>query len=141
MINLDVTFIVQLVNFLLLLLLLNVFLYKPIRKVLAERKGEVDESRARAHDVDRDVQEKLALYEARMREVKAGASDQRGQLKKEAHDEEHRIIETARKEAAETLGTIKNKVAGEAAAARGVLKQQAQALSSDICEKILGRSL
>jgi F-type H+-transporting ATPase subunit b len=141
LINLDITFVVQLVNFLVLLLILNVFLYKPIRKVLADRKEEIEGARTRALGVDRDVQEKLALYEARLREVKAGASDERGVLKKQAQEEEQRIIESARKEAADTLSTIKNKVAKEASDAREFLKQQAATLSSDICEKVLGRSL
>ena len=41
MINLDVAFVFQLVNFLVLVLVLNVFLYKPIRKVLADRAEQV----------------------------------------------------------------------------------------------------
>jgi len=141
LINLDLTFVVQVVNFLVLLLILNVFLYKPIRKVLADRKGEIDGARARALDVDRDVQEKLALYEARLREVKTSASDERSVLKKQAQEEEHLILDRARKEAAESLGAIKNKVAKEASDAREFLKQQAATLSSEICEKVLGRSL
>jgi F-type H+-transporting ATPase subunit b len=140
-INLEFTFIVQVVNFLILLLVLNVFLYKPIRKVLADRKGDLDGARARALAVDKDVQEKLALYEARLREVKAGAADERTVLKKQAQEEEHQILDKARKEATESLGTIKNKVAREASEAREFLKQQAAVLSSEICAKVLGRSL
>lgn len=140
MINLDLAFVFQLVNFLLLLLVLNVFLYKPIRKILADRDAEISGAKEKSAVVDKEVQEKMALYEARMREIKSSAADERGALKKEAQAEETAILEKARNEAAATLSAIKGKVAGEAAAARTLLREQAVSLSSEICEKVLGRS-
>ncbi|ABQ28401.1 H+-transporting two-sector ATPase, B/B' subunit [Geotalea uraniireducens Rf4] len=134
------SFLFQLVNFLLLMLVLNLFLFKPIRKVLADRKAEVSGAKEKSATVDKEVQEKLALYEARMREIKARATDERSVLKKEAQTEEAAILDKARKEAADTLSAIKNKVAKEAADARQLLKEQALSLSSEICEKVLGRS-
>ena len=70
MINLDLAFVIQLINFLILILVLNIFLYKPIRKVLAERQGEIAAAKSRAEGVDQDVQAKMAEYEARLREMK-----------------------------------------------------------------------
>ena len=141
MINLDLAFVIQLINFLVLILVLNVFLFKPIRKVLAERQGEISAAKARAEGVDRDVQEKMAQYEGRLREVKSQATDERTTLIKDAQAEEAALLDKARKEAADTLATIKNKVAGEAADAKALLQEQAKALSVEICEKVLGRSL
>ena len=141
MISLDLAFVFQLVNFLLLLLVLNIFLYKPIRKVIAGRKEEISGAHERAAVVDKDVQEKVALYEARLREVKVKANEDREALKKEALKEEARMVEAARKEATESLATIKSKVAKETADAREYLKEQARSLSMEICEKVLGRSL
>lgn len=141
MINLDIAFVFQVVNFLVLMLVLNLFLYKPIRKMLADRAAEVAGAKLRAAEVDKDVQEKMALYEARLREVKAQAGEERAALKKEAMAEEAAVLEKARKEATDTLATIKNKVAKEAADAREVLHGQARTLSLEICEKVLGRSL
>lgn len=134
------SFLFQLVNFLLLMLILNLFLFKPIRKILADRKAEVSGAKEKSAAVDKEVQEKLALYEARMREIKARATDERSVLKKEAQTEEAAILDKARKEAADALSAIKNKVAKEAADARLLLKEQALSLSSEICEKVLGRS-
>ena len=141
MINLDLAFVFQLVNFLVLVLLLNVFLYKPIRKHLADRADQISGAKLKSAAVDKEVQEKLASYEARMREIRAGAADERGVLKKEAQQQEAAIIEKARVEASETLASIKAKVAKEAEEARRLLKESAESLSSDICEKVLGRSL
>jgi F-type H+-transporting ATPase subunit b len=140
-INLDLAFVFQLVNFLVLVLLLNVFLYKPIRKVLADRAEQVSGARAKAVEVDKEVQEKMALYEARLRDVKTKAGTERAAMIKEAQVEESDLLDKARKEASDSLATIKNRVAKEAADARGLLKEQARSLSLEICEKVLGRSL
>ena len=141
MINLDIAFVIQLVNFLVLVLLLNVFLFKPIRKQLADRAALITGAKLKSAAVDKEVQEKLAAYEARMREIRAGAADERGVLKKEAQLQEAAILEKARVEASETLSSIKAKVATEAQEARRLLKESAESLSSDIFEKVLGRSL
>ncbi|MCM2358524.1 MAG: ATP synthase F0 subunit B [Geobacteraceae bacterium] len=141
MINLDLAFVFQLVNFLVLVLILNVFLYKPIRKVLADRAEQISGAKAKAAEVDREVQEKVALYEARLREVKAKAGGERAAMIKEAQAEEASLVERARLEAADSLSAIKNRVAKEAADAKMLLREQARALSLEISEKVLGRSL
>jgi F-type H+-transporting ATPase subunit b len=140
-ISLDLAFVIQFVNFLVLMLVLNIFLFKPIRKVMADRKGQIDGARERAAAVDKDVQEKMALYEARLREIKAKANVERDALRSDALREEAAVIEKARKEAADSLSSIKSRVAKEAADAKEFLTVQARSLSLEICEKVLGRSL
>jgi F-type H+-transporting ATPase subunit b len=140
-IELNLAFFVQIVNFGILVLVLNIFLYKPIRKVLADRRQVVDGAREKAAAVDLEVQEKMALYEVRLRDAKAEASARRTESLKLAQAEETAVLEKARAEATVSLGTIRDRVAKEASDARAMLKQQAELLSGDICEKILGRSL
>ncbi len=141
MIELNLSFLVQLVNFGILILVLNIFLYKPLRKVLAERRQVIDGARDKAAAVDLEVQEKMALYEVRLRDAKAVAAERKNESLKQAQAEETSILEKARAEATASLGTIRNRVAKEAADARVLLKEQAELLSVDISEKILGRSL
>ena len=141
MIELNLAFFVQLVNFGILVLVLNIFLYKPIRKVLADRRLVVDGAREKAAAVDLEVQEKMALYEVRLRDAKAEAGARRAESLKQAQVEETSLLEKARAEATASLASIRDRVAKEAADARVLLQQQAEHLSGDICEKILGRSL
>ncbi|ADI82946.1 ATP synthase F0 subunit B [Geobacter sulfurreducens] len=141
MISLDLAFVIQVINFLVLMIILNVFLFKPIRKVIADRKAQIDGSRERAAVVDKEVQEKMALYEARLRDVKAKAGAEREVLRKEAQQEESAILEKARKEAADSLASIKSRVAKETVDAKEFLKEQSRPLSLEICQKVLGRSL
>jgi len=141
MIEINLAFLVQLINFGILVLVLNIFLYKPIRKVLADRRQVIDSARDKAASVDEEVRIKMAQYEARLRGAKTEAGTRRAESLKQAQLEETALIEKARKEASDTLASIRVRVAKEAADARELLKQQAELLSGDICEKILGRSM
>ena len=141
MIDINIAFVVQIVNILLLMVILNFFLYRPIRKVLSERNAELTGAREKTATVDKEVQEKMALYESRLREVKSKASDEKSAMLKVARQEEAAILEKARGEATNSLNAIKNKVAKEAADAKLMLKEQALSLSREISEKVLGRSL
>jgi len=141
MINIDIVFLFQVVNFLVLLFLLNILLYKPIRKALSDRETEVSASRERTLSVDLEVQEKMARYEEKLREVKAGAAEERNLTLREARAEESRILEAARSDASESLTEIRGAIRTEAAKAETYLRNQAESLSRVISEKILGRSL
>lgn len=141
MINLDLAFIIQIVNFGILVLVLNIFLYKPIRAILAQRRQEIQSARERAVTVDEQVQKKVAEYEARLRDAKADVGAKRAELIKEAQAEEASLLGKARQEAAASIASIRDRVAKESVEARTLLRTQAEALSGDICEKILGRSL
>ena len=141
MINLDLAFFIQIINFGILVLVLNLFLYKPLRAVLAKRREEIESSRERTGAVDQQVQEKVAEYEARLRDAKAEVGAKRAELVKEAQAEETTVLDKARAEAAVSVASIRERIAKESADARTMLQQQAQVLSGDICEKILGRSL
>jgi F-type H+-transporting ATPase subunit b len=123
------------------MMLLNVLLYRPIRKILADRAAEIAGGHEKAAAVDRDVQEKMALYETRLRDAKAKASEERGAMKKDALAEESAILDKARKEATDSLNLLKGQVAKEAASAREYLREQTRSLSLEICEKVLGRRL
>ena len=141
MIELNFAFVIQLINFGILILVLNVFLYKPIRKVLADRRQVIDSAKEKTVSVDAEVQSKMAQYEARLREAKTEAGTRRAEALKLAQLEETAVLEKARKGASDSLAAIRSRVAKEAADARELLKKQAEVLSGDICEKILGRSL
>ena len=141
MINLDLAFIIQIVNFGILVLVLNIFLYKPIRAILAQRRQEIQSARERAVTVEEQVQKKVAEYEARLRDAKADVGAKRAELIKEAQVEEASLLGKARQEAAASIASIRDRVAKGSVEARTLLRTQAEALSGDICEKILGRSL
>jgi F-type H+-transporting ATPase subunit b len=141
MISIDLAVVIQFVNFLVLMVVLNFFLYKPVRKILADREKEIADAHERTVSVDREVREKMELYELKLRQTTAMAAEEKSKAIQKAREQEAAVIDKARKEAAGTVATIQKRVAGEAEEARHFLREQAQTISHEICEKVLGRSL
>ncbi len=141
MIELNLSFFIQLINFGILVLVLNIFLYKPLRKVLADRRQVIESAREKTMSVDAEVQIKMDQYQARLHDAKAEAGARRAEAVKAAQVEEAAVLEKARTQASASLVSIRDRIAKEAGEARVLLKKQAEVLSGDICEKILGRSL
>ncbi|NVN92062.1 MAG: hypothetical protein HXX11_15880, partial [Desulfuromonadales bacterium] len=53
MIELNAAFFIQLINFGILVVILNTFLYKPLRKIMLDRRQTLAASRQRTESVDR----------------------------------------------------------------------------------------
>jgi len=141
MINIDIVLLFQAVNFLLLLFLLNTLLYRPIRKVMADRAAELEAARGKTVSVDSDVRDRMTEYELKLREAKTGANEERAQMIGAARSEEAAILEDARRDAASSLAEIRAAIQKEAAKEEGRLRARAEELSRVISEKVLGRSL
>ena len=60
MISLDWTLILQFANFLILLIILNKLLYRPLLKVLAERRATIDGSHQKAESLQSEIEAKMA---------------------------------------------------------------------------------
>lgn len=141
MINIDIVLLFQAVNFLLLLFFLNMLLYRPIRKVMADRAAELEAARGKTISVDSDVRDRMTEYELKLREAKTGANEERARMIGAARSEESAILEDARRDAAASLAEIRAAIQKEAAEEEGRLRARAEELSRVISEKVLGRSL
>jgi len=137
----DWTIILQFINFVVLMAVLNVILYRPMRNILKQRKETIDGSHARANELEVQINEKMARYEAKLQDAKLQGNQEKNQLRQTAAAEEAKILGQARDEASVRLQAVKEKVAGEATAAGAKLKGDAAALAGDIATKILGRAL
>lgn len=141
MISLDWTLILQFVNFVVLLVVLNKLLYRPLLGILEQRRQAIDGSHEKAKSLQGEIDEKMARYQAQLTEAKAAASQERNTVRQAAVAEETKILGEAQQKAAARLQTIKNQVAAEATDAGKTLKAEAEGLAGQIATKILGREL
>ncbi len=141
MISVDWTLGLQFVNFIILLLVLNKLLYKPLTGIMAERREKIEGSHAEAKTLQAAIDEKMERYQHQLAEAKAQANAERAKLKKAATDEEATLLAEAHEKALQRLQAIKDQVAVEADAASQTLQKEARALAGQIATKILGREL
>ncbi len=117
MIAVDITILIQLVNFIVGLLIINHFIIKPIREVLAKRKMASDTLQAGTDEFVLRASSKLKIYEERLANAKLEVVKERENMKSDAHAKSLKLHENAsakaagiRKEAAE----IRDNESGEA---------------------------
>lgn len=141
MIKLDWTLFLQFANFMILLVVLNVLLFRPLRNVLAARKATIDGDLAKARSLDEQIRAQVAEYEAKLQEARQRGSQERLALRQAALTEEAGLLGAANEKASRRLQVLKEQIAGEAESARQGLRGETQALAREIAGKVLGRSL
>lgn len=141
MISIDWTILVQFVNFLVLMLILNVLLYRPLRKVMAERQEGIAAKHQKARDLEVSINEKMEHYEKKLHEAKVDAGQAAASIRKDAAKSEATILGSARKEANRHLDLIKVQIGKQAETARSGLKKETQDLAAAIAGKVLGRKV
>ena len=141
MIKLDWTLFLQFANFMILMVVLNALLFKPLRAALQARREAIESSKAKVHDIDEQVQAQIARYEAQLQEARLQGGQERAALRKTAQEEESRILGEANQKSAEKVQSIKAQIQEEAGAARQALRNETEALAKEIAGKVLGRAI
>jgi len=140
-VSLDYSLGIQIINFLLLIFILNVLLYKPILGMIDKRKKQFEDSEAEIRRLQETVEQKMAAYEEKLRQAKAAAVEQKNEIIRQGADEAKTAIDAVRAEIPRMMELFHTRMDGEIGAAKKILTDHSQQLSVEIAEKILGRSL
>lgn len=136
----DISCVYQMINFLILLFVLNMVLYRPIRNVILERKAKIDDLENGAEKASADLTNQEDAYKDGLKEARGEGLKQKEVFIEEASAQEKEIIEQINKTAQANLAQIKDQVAKETEAARKELEAEVDAFAKAIGQKILGRA-
>ncbi|OPY14452.1 MAG: ATP synthase subunit b [Syntrophus sp. PtaU1.Bin005] len=140
-IGLDYTFWIQLVNFLLLIFILNIVLYKPVMGILEKRKGQIEGAEQEIRDLNLTIEQKEARYEEKLRLAKNDALEQKKEIVRQGSDEAKGVLDAARAEIPKMVEQFEAKVSKEVNEARRILREQSENIATEIAEKVMGRSI
>ena len=141
LINLDKSLIVQLINFIILLVILQRFLYKPLLAKMEERtaaiKRSLDEAQAARADAVRQQEENAA----QLRAAYAEAATIRDQALREAEEAGRKQLEAAHAQSRKLVEDTKAQLDGEIRRARDELRRETTDLALAAAEKLVRRTL
>lgn len=140
-VDIDLTFLVQLVLFVGFTLLLKPILLDPMLKLFEERERRIDGAKAQARKIDEKSAGALAKYEAAMTDARATASAERDRIRAEGIKREQEILATVRAAAAKTADEGKRAVQAEAEKARSALRAESGNMARDLASRVLGREV
>ncbi|MBN1842318.1 MAG: ATP synthase F0 subunit B [Deltaproteobacteria bacterium] len=141
MISVDWTLFLQMANFIVLIFILNAVLYKPIRKILIERKKKIQGAEESIKGAQQDAAETMQTFQTKIGEAKMKGHQQKEGLKEAGQEEERRLVDEINQKAQADLEAVRVQIAKDAGAARDKLKSEVKAFSAAIAEKILGRAV
>jgi F-type H+-transporting ATPase subunit b len=139
MVDINVSLVVQMVNFLVLIWILNMVLYKPIRKILQERKAKVSGLQADIDGSAQQVKAKEDSYAEGVRQARAAGQKEKEALMQVALEEEKVIIGKINDSAQAELKAVKKRIAQEMSTVKTALEEEIDAFADAIGQKILGR--
>jgi F-type H+-transporting ATPase subunit b len=138
MIKIDASVVLQIVNFVFLIVVLNVVLFKPVRKMLRQRKEKVDGLEENIESFHKDAQEKDDSYLSGLKAARIKGLEEKERLLQSASDEEKVIIERINEKAQADLEAVRKKVAKDAENVSTALKAEIDSFAEAIKKKILG---
>lgn len=141
MVNLDQSIFFQICNFLILIWVLNMVLYKPIRTILSQRKEKVSGLERNIATLTEEALEQDNSYESGIRNARGKGKKAKDAMMERAAAEEKKVLEKISQQAQEDLATVKNRIAKDAEQVRSALRSQVDEFAAAITQKILGRAV
>jgi len=141
MVSVDGSVFIQIINFLVLIWLLNMILYKPIRKILAERKERIQNLEASVQKCNADAESSEKAYRKALDDARQKGMDQKNVLVQEAVDQERNLISELNQKAMKEMEQIKQRIQTDVSKAKEKLAGEVDSFAQAIGQKILGRAL
>ncbi len=141
MIDINITVLIQLINFIVLLIVLNFILFKPIRQIMQEREQGISSALGDSKNAQERMQKLLDDYNASLAEAKQKSAATYNSIYQRGIDAQREMIAAERAKAGEALDRARADIASASAAARTDLRKEAERLSQDITSKLLGRAV
>jgi len=141
MIDINVSLLIQLANFIVLLIALNFILFKPIRQIMQEREQGIGSALEDAKTAQHRMQSLLDNYNSSLAEAKQKATATYNTIYQQGLDAQRDMISAERAKAGEMLDKARTEIAEASKTARADLQREAERLAQDITSKLLGRAV
>ena len=140
MLNFNITLVIQIANFLVLLLLLNIILYKPIRKIMGQRRDDVSTSEKIIADLLNRYSQLSEELEQNIVAARKDGFKEKENCKNEGRDEESKLVQKAVDSVSEKISKTREEIEHNMAVLRQSLDKEVSLFSQELAEKVLGRS-
>lgn len=141
MVSIDYSVFFQVANFLVLLIILNFLLFKPILKTLNDRSRKIGAADQECRRLEADLADRFAVYEARLQQARSDAAQMRHRLVREANEAAAQAMDQVNREVLEISAGFERNLQDELDRGREILKRQSERISVEITERLLGRSI
>ena len=141
MVEINLTIVLQVVQFLILVFILNRILFRPISQAIEERDGKIAAWEEKTRTLQETVRTKIESYEKELAKVKAKTQEEQEQISDELKEKEEEKVRAVFEEAAQMVASTRQALQEETQRLRQELGQQAEEMARMMTEKVLGRKV
>jgi F-type H+-transporting ATPase subunit b len=141
MLNIDYSLFIQMASFIFLVILLNIILYRPIRRILIMRKNEISSMEEVTRDLKHKADDYLKEYEDNLSDANKKGFKGKNDLKNRGIEEERETLRQTYSSVEERTRNARMDIQDRISHARQSLQKELESFSQDLAEKILGRNL
>ena len=140
-VTIDLTFVLQAINFIILAVVLYKFLFKPLTQFMEKRAEGIRHSLEEAKRARDEVVQARAEYEESLRTARQEAGALRQRMEREITEERERLVQQSREEAQRLLCQARSEIEQEVRRAKAELRSEAVNVSLTAAERLVRRSL
>lgn len=137
----DISLLVQIGAMLLLMVLLNSMLYKPMRQMLKDREDKLSSMRKEVEKYEGNAAQLLSQFNQKLTDARRMGQQQKESLKSEARTEEKGLLSAAAKESDTKKQQLLSELAADIASVKQNLDAQCEVFAREIAQKLLGRAV
>lgn len=137
----DSTVFIQIANFLILLIILNFMLFRPIRNIISKRDQEISGLEKSLEDLEQLYGNKERGIEEKMVQARKEGFLEKENLKSEGLKEESTILKKASEAVEDKKSQVLKEMESKMSSLREALDAEVAGFTNEIAEKILGRSI
>ena len=141
MVNVNATFIAQILNFLFLVFVLAKFAYKPLMKMMEERKNKIAGDLANAEKAKEDAEGIKAEYAAKLAAARQEAQEIVENARRTAQAAHDKIMAETKAEQEQAIASAKDAITRDKQQALGEIRAQVINLSLIAASKIVEQKL
>ncbi len=141
MISVNATLFVQIINLLVLLVIMNYVMYRPLRRLVEQRRQAISQGHAEARRQAQEAVNLEANYQDGLRRGRATIQERLAVFQVQAEERCNGILEQAQDKARISSGQMRERVEKEMASARLDIRKEAELISQAMARHILQRRL
>ncbi len=141
MITIDLTMPIQIANIIILIVVMNVVLYKPIRTILEEREKRVSGLEKDVDEFNKNAKLRLEEFDAKLNDARSRAKVELDTVRGEAQAAGAEKLAEIRKEADGMKAENHAHIQEQFSKASEELKGQVKGFASEMAAKIIGRAI
>ncbi len=141
LISINETLIFQVIFFLIFLLIMNRILFRPLRRIMAEREDYVENIQKDIMRAQNQIDDLTGQIKKQEKAVRNEAFAQKAKLEASGNQQAAKILSSARKEINDMKEEARKDIDGQISTARKHIQKESEDLAIKIIETVLHRSL